>query len=231
MVLSPRLQAIANLIQPCQCMADIGTDHAYLPVWLCLNNRCQTAIAADINQGPLDRALATIRRFSLTDRISLRLGSGAEPLNPKEADAIVIAGMGGLLIGELLKARPEVFAGAKQILLQPMSSIPELRESLYRMGYTICQEILVPEEDKLYHILSVEQKPEPEPRTDADFILGVELCSAKPPYFEEYLNREKARLSKKLAGLKMGNLTTGDVFEETEELLKEIEKMMASGDS
>lgn len=226
MILSPRLQAIANLITPCQCMADIGTDHAYLPVWLCLNHVCKTAIAADINQGPLDRAAATVGRFGLTDKISLRLGSGADPLTPGEADAIVIAGMGGLLIGELLMANPEVFKEAKQILLQPMSSIPELRETLYKTGYTICQEILVPKEEKLYHLLSVEQKRETEPRTATDFILGKELCAQKPPHFPEYLNREKARLTKKMAGLKQGNITDGAVFDETEGLLKEIEKMM-----
>ncbi len=226
MILSPRLQAIANLIDSCQCMADIGTDHAYLPVWLCQSGRCETAIAADINQGPLDRAAATVGRFRLTDKISLRLGSGADPLTPGEADAIVIAGMGGLLIGELLKANPEVFGAAGQVLLQPMSSIPELREELDKTGYTIRQEILVPEEDKLYHILSVEQKPERSPRTTADFILGKELCSAKPPYFLEYLNREKSRLTKKLAGLKQGGITEGGVFEETEGLLAEIEKLM-----
>ena len=118
MVLSPRLQAIADLIKPCHCMADIGTDHAYLPVWLCQNGRCDTAIAADINQGPLDRAGETVRRFQLSNRVSLRLGSGVEPLSPGEADGIVIAGMGGLLIGELLQARPQVFDQAKQILLQ-----------------------------------------------------------------------------------------------------------------
>ena len=226
MILSPRLQAIANLIKPCRCVADIGTDHAYLPVWLCLNHRCDTAIAADINQGPLDRAKATAERFSLTHRISLRLGSGADPLAAGEADAIVIAGMGGLLIGELLKANPEVFDKADQILLQPMSSSPELREELYKEGYTICQELLVPEEDKLYHILSVEQTPEPEPRTRVDFILGKELCDEKPLHFAEYLNREKNRLTKKLTGLKQGNITRGPVFEETETLLKEVEKLL-----
>lgn len=227
MILSPRLQAIANLIEPCHCMADIGTDHAYLPVWLCLNNRCHCAIAADINQGPLERAEATVHRFSMADRISLRLGSGADPLTPGEADAIVIAGMGGLLIGELLKANPQVFKEAKQILLQPMSSIPELREELYRMGYTICQEILVPEEDKLYHILSVVQSPETAPRTHTDFILGKELCNQKPTHFPEYLNREKNRLSKKLAGLKQGGITQGEVLEETETLLKKIEELQS----
>ncbi len=225
MLLSPRLQAIANLINSCHCMADIGTDHAYLPVWLCLNNRCGTAIAADINQGPLDRAEDTVRRFGMTGRISLRLGSGAEPLAPGEADTIVIAGMGGLLIGELLKARPQVFQEAEQILLQPMSSIPELREELYRMGYSILEEILVPEEEKLYHILSVKQEPEQEAFSHTDFVLGRRLCQERPEHFEEYLEKQKQRFSRKLAGLKAGKNVDESVLAETEALLHAVETL------
>ncbi len=225
MILSPRLQAIADFIKPCDTMADIGTDHAYLPVWLCLNNRCNSAIAADVNQGPLDRATETVARFHLQEKISLRLGSGADPLTPGEADAIVIAGMGGLLIGELLLANPQVFQEAKQIYLQPMSSIPELRESLYHMGYTIREEILVPEEDKLYHILSVVKKQEAEPFSPADFILGRKLCQTKPVHFPQYIQREKSRLTRKLEGLKAGKNPNPSVLEETEALLREMEQL------
>lgn len=224
--LSPRLHAIAHFIQPCHCMADIGTDHAYLPVWLCLNNLCDIAIGADINQGPLARAEETVGRFSMTDRVSLRLGSGAEPLSPGEADAIVIAGMGGLLIGELLKAKPAVFASAKQILLQPMSSIPELREELYRMGYSILEEILVPEEEKLYHILSVKQEPEQDVFTQIDFVLGKKLCQSKPEHFEEYLEKQKLRFARKLAGLKTGKTVNKTAIAETEAILHEIESLL-----
>ncbi len=224
--LSPRLRAIADLISPCHSMADIGTDHAYLPVWLCLNNLCDTAIAADINQGPLDRAEETVRRFGLTDRVFLRLGSGAEPISPGEADAIVIAGMGGLLIGELLKAKPEVFRDAKQILLQPMSSIPELREDLYRMGYSIQTEILVPEEEKLYHILSVEQKPESGTFSRTDFLLGKRLTETRPEHFEEYLEKQRMRFTRKLKGLKAGKTVDETAIAETAATLHKIEELL-----
>ncbi len=225
MVLSPRLQAIAHLVQPCRCAADIGTDHAYLPVWLCLENKCDTAIAADVNQGPLDRARETVERFDLAHRVSLRLGSGAEPLSPGEADTIVIAGMGGLLIGELLKASPEVFKQAKQILLQPMSSIPELREELYQLGYSIQKEILVREEEKLYHVLSVLQEPEPDSFSPVDFLLGKCLLDTRPEHFEDYLAAQKLRLTRKLTGLKNGKNPNKSILAETEVLLTKIEQL------
>ncbi len=223
--LSPRLKAIADLIPSCHCMADIGTDHGYLPVWLCLENRIDAAIASDINQGPLDRAAETVRRYGMTDRISLRLGGGAETLSPEEANTIVIAGMGGLLIGDILDASPMVFRSADRILLQPMSSIPELRERLFHMGYTILEEILVPEEEKLYHILAVEKKPETEPFSSLDFLLGRRLCQSKPPHFDRYLAMQKERFSRKLAGLKQGKVAGTGAMKETEAILKTIEAM------
>ncbi len=223
--LSPRLLQIAQLVPPCSCMADIGTDHGYLPVWLCQNGIVRTAIASDINQGPLDRAEATVRRYGMTDRISLRLGGGAETLSPGEADTIVIAGMGGLLIGEILDAHPEVFERASRIFLQPMSSIPELRQQLDQMGYSILEEVLVPEEEKLYHILSVEKKPEEAPLSSVDFLLGRRLCHDKPPYFDRYLALQKERYSRKLAGLKQGKATDQAMLEETLTILQTIETL------
>ncbi len=223
--LSPRLLQIAQLVPPCSCMADIGTDHGYLPVWLCQKEIVRTAIASDINQGPLDRAEETVRRYGMTDRISLRLGGGAETLSPGEADTLVIAGMGGLLIGEILDAHPEVFERASRILLQPMSSIPELRQRLYQMGYSILEELLVPEEEKLYHILSVKKKPEEEPLSSVDFLLGRRLCHDKPPYFDRYLSLQKERYSRKLAGLKQGKTTDQTALYETEAILQRLETL------
>ncbi len=224
--LSPRLQKIADMILPCRCMADIGTDHAYLPVWLCSQGRCNTAIASDLSPGPLGRAEATVCRYGLKDRISLRLGSGAEPLVPGEADVIVIAGMGGLLIAELLKAKPQVFAAAKQILLQPMSSIPELRETLYQNGYTIDKEVLVREEEKLYHILSVLPCPESEPMKQKDWYLGRCLLRAGSEHLTEYLTAKKHQLEKKIAGLKQARTAIdSQELQDLSALLQTIQKL------
>ncbi len=224
-VLTPRLQKIADMLIPCDCVADIGTDHGYLPVFLCGAGICKTAIASDVNEGPLHRAEATVFQYKMDPVISLRLGSGAEPLAPGEADAIVIAGMGGLLIGELLKASSHVFAKAKQILLQPMSSIPELREELYQMGYTIIEEALVPEDKKLYHILSVLPKPEAEDFSKLDFLLGKNLIQNQPQHFDQYIQKELIRQSRKVAGLKQAKEINETALQEAEILLEEIQQI------
>ncbi len=224
-VLTPRLKKIADMITPCDCIADIGTDHGYLPVFLCGKGKCKTAIASDVNEGPLGRAEDTISQYKMKDRISLRLGSGAETLTPGETDAIVIAGMGGLLIGELLKASPDVFAKAKQIILQPMSSIPELREELYQMGYTIVEEVLVPEEEKLYHILSVIQKPEAETFSRIDFLLGRCLCQNKPAYFDLFIQKEIEKQSRKIFGMMQAREKNEETIQKETVLLGKIREI------
>lgn len=201
-ILTPRLMQIADNIKPCHTVADIGTDHAYLPVYLCMKQKAEYAIASDICKGPLSRAEATVRKYHMEEKVTTRLGNGAETLAPKEADCIVIAGMGGLMIAEILKDRPDVFGQAKQILLQPMSSVPELRSLLFESGYTVLSETLAKEGQKLYHIFSVIQKPEEEHPTPLDFFFGKNLWKDRPAHFEEYVRKQKRKLTRMADGLK-----------------------------
>ena len=101
--LTPRLYTISNQIDKCKCFADIGTDHAYLPVFMCMTGKCERAIASDINEGPLKRAQNTVRQFGQEEKIQLRLGAGLDTLEENEADVIAIAGMGGIEISNILK--------------------------------------------------------------------------------------------------------------------------------
>ena len=101
--LSGRLQAIADLVTCRTVLADVGTDHAHLPVWLCETGKIKSAIAMDVRRGPLLRAEESIRLAGLEDRIRLRLSDGLEQLRAGEADSIVIAGMGGILIRTILQ--------------------------------------------------------------------------------------------------------------------------------
>jgi len=201
-LLTPRLQQIADMVIPCKTVADIGTDHGYLPVYLCMKGKAEVAIASDIRKGPLSRADATIARYHMQEKVQTRLGSGADPLSAKEADCIVIAGMGGLMIADILKAHPEVFGQAKQILLQPMSSIPELRSLLFDLGYTILSETLAKEGQKLYHILSVTARKEPDPPTALEFFFGRNLLHDRPEHFDEYIRKQKRKLTRMAEGLK-----------------------------
>ena len=119
--LTPRLRALAALVPDGAVLADIGTDHAILPVSLLMAGRIPRAIASDIRSGPLDSARRTAERFAMQNRVSLRLGAGLETVAPFEADTVAIAGMGGETIAEILQAAPWTRQGDTLLLLQPMT--------------------------------------------------------------------------------------------------------------
>ena len=154
MELSSRLQSIADQVPQGAVFADIGTDHAYLPVWLFLNGRIDRAIAADLREGPLNRARETADQFCVKERVSFRLCNGLADIAPQETDTIAIAGMGGETIAEILKAAPWTKDG-KLLLLQPMTSFPDLRLWLQQNGYCIVKEIISMEGKRLYSTLVV----------------------------------------------------------------------------
>ena len=153
MELSPRLAAIAAQVPPGARLADIGTDHAYLPVALLLEGTIPSAVASDVNRGPLDRGRETARQAGVEDRIDFRLCDGLTGLDAHQADAVVIAGMGGELIARILAQAP--WTRKVLLLLQPMTAQPELRRWLGENGYRIRKETLVREGEKLYVILAV----------------------------------------------------------------------------
>ncbi len=153
--LSPRLRMAASLVPPGARLADIGTDHGYLPAALILEGAIPSAIAADLRPGPLARARETAVRYGLEDRLSLRLCDGLSGIGPEEADAVVIAGMGGETIAAILEAAPWVRERNIPVIVQPMSSMPDLRAWLGRSGYCIETEKLCREGETLYTALAV----------------------------------------------------------------------------
>lgn len=153
--LSPRLRMAASLVPPGARLADIGTDHGYLPAALILEGAIPSAIAADLRPGPLARARETAVRYGLEDRLSLRLCDGLSGIGPEEADAVVIAGMGGETIAAILEAAPWVRERNIPVIVQPMSSMPDLRAWLGQSGYCIETEKLCREGETLYTALAV----------------------------------------------------------------------------
>jgi len=154
--LTPRLEKIAGLVENNR-VADIGTDHGYIAIYLIQNNLSNYVIAGDVNIKPLASAEANIEGIGLSDKIETRLGSGLSILKPNEVDTVIIAGMGGILISELLQLSPEVTATTKQFILQPMQAQEELRRYLVEGGYKINKDILVKEDHRIYEILSVDR--------------------------------------------------------------------------
>lgn len=155
MKLGERLQAIADMVPSgVASIADIGTDHAYLPIYLVNNKIVTQAIAGDIHQGPYLSAKNAVDAAHLEQSISVRLGNGLEVVNPGEAEVVIIAGMGGLNIIDILSSCPDVTATLKRLIVQPMIAAPAVRGWLYDNGWQIVSEQLVREDGKLYQIIA-----------------------------------------------------------------------------
>ena len=153
--LSPRLKMVADLVPQGARLADVGTDHAYLPTALIQEGKIPFAIAADLRQGPLASARATVRRAGLEGKVAFRLCDGLKGIQPEEAEAVAIAGMGGETIAAILAAAPWTKERDIPLILQPMSSMPDLRIWLGENGYRIVTEDLCCEGDTLYTAMLV----------------------------------------------------------------------------
>jgi len=199
--LSPRLQSIANEVLRGMVVADVGTDHAYLPVWLLCEGIIPSAIAADLREGPLERAKLTAVRYGASDRISLRLCDGLSAVSPEEVDCIAIAGMGGETIATILAEAPWTKEGSHLLLLQPMSSQEDLRKFLTEQGYIIEREILSREGDTIYLTLRV-SAGEAASYSLAEQWVGRQERGVSSPLRLPYLDQTIHRLSRALTGLR-----------------------------
>ena len=200
--LTPRLQAIADAVSG-ETLADIGTDHAYLPAYLLQNGKIARAIAADLRAGPLARAKVTARDAGCADRMDFRLCDGLRGLHREEADTVVIAGMGGETITHILAQAPWTDWTGMQLLLQPMSTQPELRRWLWETGFVISWEKLVQEGDTLYVIQGVEPGREKD-FTPAELWAGRQ---SRDPLRGAWLDHLLRKSGRALEGVRQGRET------------------------
>ena len=197
--LGPRRRAIADLVPAdCGLLADVGTDHGYLPAALLLAGRIRRAVASDVGAMPLDRARRTAAELDLEEKMELRLGDGLSVLRPGEADAAVIAGMGGDTIVSILSAASWCRERGLLLLLQPMSRAEVLRRWLPENGFALLAEKLVQDKGVLYPIFTV-QGGEITPIDAAAAWGGVLL--EDDPLWGLYLEEQILRLRKAAAGL------------------------------
>ena len=148
-----RLSLCAEFVRPGARLADIGTDHAYLPVWLCQNGICPSAIAADINPEPLSRGAATIAAAGMEGRVTARLSDGLAAVSGDEVDDIVIAGMGGELITRIIGACAFARDPDKRWILQPMTKSEALIRWLSENGYGILRQDCCVAAGKCYTVI------------------------------------------------------------------------------
>ena len=197
LALQPRLQLLADMVPAGSRLADVGTDHGYLPVYLLQQGRISRAIASDIVDGPLQHARQTAAEYEV-DGIDFRLCPGLDAIAPHEADTVVIAGMGGETIQAILTAAPWTADGSHLLLLQPMTKVEYLRKWLVDNGYAFTEERLVWDKDHLYPVFAVRGGTQP-PLTAAQQYGGVLLDG--DPLYGAYLDERIGKLQKAVEGL------------------------------
>ena len=196
--LPPRLAAIAALVPPGARLADVGTDHALLPIRLLLDGKVKSAVATDIRPGPLSRAQENAASAGV-EGLRCILCDGLTGVSPEEADTIVIAGMGGENIAAILRAAPWACERAF-LILQPMSRPEELRGALPSLGLSICAERLVIDSGRLYSILAV-RAGEPDALTPGELYCGKHSLVSSQALYPELLHEQLSRLTAAIRGL------------------------------
>lgn len=186
--LDRRLRAVANFVKQGARIADIGTDHARVPLALLEAGRVSFAVAVDKNRGPYEAALRAAQATSVGERLSIRLGDGLSPLLPAEVDTLILAGMGGTLCIAILEAGKEVLQAARHVILQPMTDVPEMRRWLYMHGWHLEDEALAKADGKLYVILSAVQGTQPLP-SPLQLEIGPCLWNQRPPLFMNHVEK------------------------------------------
>lgn len=207
MDLPKRLAALAAFIPHGSIAADIGTDHAYLPIFLVKRGICRFVIATDLREGPYRSAEHKIKEHALEGCIGLRLGDGLKPLKPGEVEVLVLSGMGGNTIKGILAGSPETLTGIKKLVMQPMTDAGDLRVWLAANGWKIADEELVEDDGRIYVIIAAE--PGREVTYDPVYLeLGPRLLEKKSPLLGRHLNSFMIKYERVLAGLALAQSTS-----------------------
>ena len=196
-------------------VADIGTDHAYIPIYLVEQGVCKKAIAMDVNPGPLERAREHILVSGLSEQIVTRLSDGLAKLSENEADTYVIAGMGGPLMVSILARRMDLLQKGKTLVLQPQSEIGEVREFLIHNHYKIIQEEMFYDMEKTYVAMKAIKSKESITYTKTQYIFGKLLLENLNPVLFEYLQKQKEVYEKLVIKLK-DNITKQTMLRKVE---------------
>jgi len=153
--LTSRLSAVAGLVEKCDMVADVGTDHGFVPTYLIQNCICKTAVASDINEGPLTSAVRTAHNYGVSDKVEFVCAPGLSGIKPGSVDAVVIAGMGGETIVDILSAAEWLKEYKTKLVLQPQSKFEMFEEYLMNNGFDISKAVLVKDSGRLYIALAV----------------------------------------------------------------------------
>ena len=205
MNIGARLEAIGRLVPQNVSIADIGTDHAYLPTWLAERGVIIKAVAGDITEGPCAAARNTVAMYGMNDKVEVRMGNGLSIIEPGETDVIIIAGMGAGTMIEILEASRDTAKEARKLILQPMAGASSLRRWANANGWRIDDEVLVEEGRHLYEI-------------------GPRLLEQRPPLFKKHFAKVCGQYQKMLLNMcRSAEARQSEKYQEIYTLLQELE--------
>lgn len=218
-MITPRLRCIINHTNG-KKIADIGTDHAYIPIYLIENNISEYVIASDIGKGPAEIAKSNIENHNISDKIEVRIGNGLSVLKEDEVNTIIIAGMGGQLISEIIDADLNT-AKKCSLVLQPMNAQYELRKYLITNGFKITDEDIAIEGFKIYNIINAEYGKQTDFENDIEYHIPKYLKNHK--YYKQLYNKKHREFTKIINGLENSNCIDKEKLNLYKYWLKELE--------
>lgn len=191
--ISDRLRTVAHMCAKGAVVADIGTDHGYLPIYLVQEGIVRSAIAMDLRKGPLDKAKKHICDNCLEDRIQTRLSDGLEKLSANEADIITICGMGGRLIADIVTKGMNVITQNTTLIVSPQSEVGDFRHFLVSQRLVVDDEKMLKEDGKYYFIIKCRKSDENvySEYSETQYQYGWKLLENKDKTLYEYLIKEK----------------------------------------
>lgn len=227
MELSYRMNQIAECVTSGNRLADVGTDHGFIPIYLVLNNQIPKAIALDVGNGPLTRAREHVRQYHLESRIECRLSDGLTELSPLEVDSIIIAGMGGDLMSRILREGKPRFSGNKELILQPQSEYYKVRQILHEMQYQIVEERFFMEDGKYYNVMKALPGREQYVR-EVDYRYGYYLLKEHNPVLKQFLKQRLQTLQQIEEQICNRTDTLGEKTKQRLHEMKEEQRLLVS---
>lgn len=229
MELSKRLKRIAEHVDKCESVADIGTDHGYIPIYLVKEGICKKAIASDINKGPIEKAKVNVAFEGVSNRVKCLLGPGLNPLKVGEVNGVILAGMGGNLTRDILLADMEKVKKYDFIILQPAQNPEVLREFLYKNDYEIIDEDLIKDEGRFYELFKVKYNENSEKlvfEDELEYEVSPLLREKNHPLFKEFIEEKINRCETILSFIKEDTEAAKNRKSDLEEKINKLKGML-----
>ena len=229
MELSKRLKRIAEHVDKCESVADIGTDHGYIPIYLVKEGICKKAIASDINKGPIEKAKVNVAFEGVSDKVKCLLGPGLNPLKVGEVNGVILAGMGGNLTRDILLADMDKVKKYDFIILQPAQNPEVLREFLYKNDYEIIDEDLIKDEGRFYELFKVKYNENSEKlvfEDELEYEVSPLLREKGHPLFKEFIEKKISRCETILSFIKEDTEAAKKRKSDLEEKINKLKGML-----